>query len=70
MDGEQEELPEGALGLEFEGVSFSYNEDKPVLKDINFEVKPGERLGIIGRTGAESQVSAVFCFDCITSTAA
>ena len=32
VDGEQEELPEGALGLEFEGVSFSYNEDKPVLK--------------------------------------
>lgn len=52
VDGEQEELPEGALGLEFEGVNFSYNADKPVLKDINFEVKPGERLGIIGRTGS------------------
>ncbi|WP_223066300.1 ABC transporter ATP-binding protein [Paenibacillus caui] len=60
VDGEQEQLPEGALGLEFEGVGFSYNEDKPVLKDITFTVKPGERLGIIGRTGSgKSSLSRV-----------
>ncbi|WIV17525.1 ABC transporter ATP-binding protein [Paenibacillus polygoni] len=52
VDGEQELLPQGALGLEFEKVSFSYNKDKPVLRNINFTVKPGERLGIIGRTGS------------------
>ncbi|OPA77567.1 ABC transporter [Paenibacillus selenitireducens] len=52
VDGEQDHLPAGALDLEFKGVNFSYNEDKPVLKDINFTVKPGERLGIIGRTGS------------------
>ncbi|MGM1047216.1 MAG: ABC transporter ATP-binding protein [Bacillota bacterium] len=60
MDGEQDHLHEGALGLEFEGVNFSYNEEKPVLKDINFTVKPGERLGIIGRTGSgKSSLSRV-----------
>ncbi|UNK16228.1 ABC transporter ATP-binding protein/permease [Paenibacillus sp. N3/727] len=60
MDGEQDHLYEGPLGLEFEGVNFSYNEDKPVLKDINFTVKPGERLGIIGRTGSgKSSLSRV-----------
>ncbi|WP_422656925.1 ABC transporter ATP-binding protein [Paenibacillus sp. EC2-1] len=52
VDGKQEELPDGALGLEFEGVNFSYNQDKPVLHDIHFKVNPGERLGIIGRTGS------------------
>lgn len=52
VDGEQDQLPEGALGLEFKDVNFSYNEDKPVLRNINFTVKPGERLGIIGRTGS------------------
>lgn len=52
VEGNEEELPDGALGLEFEGVNFSYNQDKPVLHDIHFKVNPGERLGIIGRTGS------------------
>lgn len=51
-DGEGEQLPEGALGLEFEHVHFSYNMDNPVLQNISFSLKPGERLGIIGRTGS------------------
>lgn len=60
VDGNQEQLPEGALGLEFKDVNFSYNEDKPVLKHITFTVQPGERLGIIGRTGSgKSSLSRV-----------
>lgn len=51
-DGEEDELPEGALGLQFEKVNFSYHEDKPVLQNISFSIHPGERLGIIGRTGS------------------
>lgn len=51
-EGEEAELPEGPLSLEFEHVHFSYNEDKPILTDIHFELKPGELLGIIGRTGS------------------
>ncbi len=45
------EIVEGTF-LSFENVSFSYNEGKPVLKDINFELKKGESLGIIGATGS------------------
>ncbi|AWB44596.1 ABC transporter ATP-binding protein [Paenibacillus sp. CAA11] len=52
VNGEQEQLPAGALGLEFDHVHFSYTPDKPVLQDISFAIKPGERLGIIGRTGS------------------
>lgn len=51
-DGTKEQLPEGALALEFEHVTFGYNEDKVVLHDITFAVQPGQRLGIIGRTGS------------------
>lgn len=59
-DGQRDTLPAGALGLEFEHVHFSYNEDKPVLRDIHFKIKPGERLGIIGRTGSgKSSLSRV-----------
>ncbi|WP_342555870.1 ABC transporter ATP-binding protein [Paenibacillus sp. FSL R7-0652] len=60
QDGTEEELPDGPLGLEFNQVHFSYNQDKPVLQDITFAVKPGERLGIIGRTGSgKSSLSRV-----------
>lgn len=59
-EGTEEQLPEGPLGLEFNQVHFSYNRDKPVLQDINFAIKPGERLGIIGRTGSgKSSLSRV-----------
>ncbi|MBF4692547.1 ABC transporter ATP-binding protein [Fusibacter ferrireducens] len=40
--------------ITFEKVSFSYtkNADKPVLHDINFSIKAGETVGIIGGTGS------------------
>lgn len=59
-DGSEEELLEGPLSLEFEDVQFSYNADNPVLQNISFTLEPGERLGIIGRTGSgKSSLSRV-----------
>ena len=42
--------PGGAIALE--DVSFAYNETDYVLRHVSFEVKPGERVGIVGATGA------------------
>jgi ATP-binding cassette, subfamily B, multidrug efflux pump len=36
----------------FDNVSFAYNGTDYVLESISFEVKPGERVGIVGATGA------------------
>jgi ATP-binding cassette subfamily B protein len=36
----------------FENVSFAYNDADFVLRNISFEVQPGERIGIVGATGA------------------
>jgi len=36
----------------FNNVWFAYNERDYVLKDINFDVKPGETLALVGATGA------------------
>jgi subfamily B ATP-binding cassette protein MsbA len=33
-------------------VSFSYEPDTPVLKDVSLEIQPGDRIGIVGPTGA------------------
>lgn len=43
---------ENAPFIEFRNVSFSYNQGKPILHDISFSLKKGEKLGIIGGTGA------------------
>ena len=38
--------------IEFKDVWFAYNDENWVLKDINFYVKPGETLALVGATGA------------------
>jgi len=36
----------------FEHVSFAYDGEHDVLRDVSFEVQPGQRIGIVGATGA------------------
>jgi subfamily B ATP-binding cassette protein MsbA len=45
-------LPPVKGNVRFEDVSFSYNDMMPVLQDVNFEVKPNERIALVGLSGA------------------
>lgn len=38
--------------LSFQNVEFAYKTDEPVLKNISFDVAPGETVAIVGATGA------------------
>ena len=38
--------------IEFRGVGFAYLDKEPILDDINFTVKPGQTVAIVGQTGA------------------
>ena len=51
-DGPGTPLPAGALSVEFSGVNFGYNAQDLILRDIAFKLKPGEVLGLLGRTGS------------------
>ncbi len=42
--------PQGAI--RFDQVAFGYDPNQPVLKDISFDVRPGEMVGIVGRSGS------------------
>ncbi len=59
------ELPEGedfnkslttkklvAPSLEFKNVSFNYRDSKNVLNGVNFEIKPKEKMALVGHSGA------------------
>jgi len=46
-------LPEPILGsVEFENVSFSYDPEKPLIRNLNFKVDAGQMVAIVGPTGA------------------
>ncbi|MDO5022662.1 MAG: ABC transporter ATP-binding protein [Eubacteriales bacterium] len=47
----QENLP--AIGeVRFKDVSFSYTKTKPLIEDFSCEISPGEKIAIVGPTGA------------------
>ncbi len=48
----------------FNQVSFGYNPDVPVLKNINFSAKKGETIGLVGHTGSgkSSIINLLFRF--------
>jgi ABC-type multidrug transport system fused ATPase/permease subunit len=48
----QQTVPAGPLTVVFDKVSFSYNETEPVLQNVSFCLRPGQVLGLLGRTGS------------------
>ncbi len=49
---EDSQEPEKLNGeIEFDRVTFAYDKDTPVLRDVSFRVKPGQMVGVVGPTG-------------------
>ena len=45
-------VPEGPIGIEFEGVWFAYKDEDWILRDVSFRIEPGETIAVVGHTGA------------------
>ncbi|MFB6275286.1 MAG: ABC transporter ATP-binding protein [Halothece sp.] len=57
-----ETAPETAGEIRFENVSFAYNQDELVLNNLNFVIKPGEKVALVGPTGAgKSSIIRLLC---------
>ena len=53
VEGEELEILEPLTGqVTFQQVDFQYVENKPLIRDFNLEVQPGEMVAIVGPTGA------------------
>lgn len=57
LDGEEvppaltDNVPEGDGDVSFEDVNFSYSKDKPLIKNLNINVRSGQKVAIVGPTG-------------------
>lgn len=58
LDMEEESQAVGILDertkgeVEFEDVCFSYHEEEPLIEKLNLQVRPGQKIAIVGPTGA------------------
>jgi ABC-type multidrug transport system fused ATPase/permease subunit len=61
-DGFGGRLHEGALPVNVQSVSFGYDNEEPILKDLDFSLPAGKALGVLGRTGSGKTTLARLLF--------
>lgn len=49
--GIKKEVPDTDMVIEFEKISFGYQQEQTVLKELSFEVRKGEKIAFVGESG-------------------
>ena len=50
-DPTAQRVPQMKGAIRFRGVTFGYDKSKPVLKDFDLDIQPGEMIGLVGKSG-------------------
>ncbi|MEU2041375.1 ABC transporter ATP-binding protein [Nocardia niwae] len=53
------ELPDGPLGIEIDALTFGFDPDRPVLRELDLRVRPGETVAVIGPAGSGKSTLAL-----------
>ncbi|MBF6337220.1 ABC transporter ATP-binding protein [Nocardia abscessus] len=53
------ELPDGPLGIEIDALTFGFDPDQPVLRELDLRVRPGETVAVIGPAGSGKSTLAL-----------
>jgi ATP-binding cassette, subfamily B, bacterial len=52
QEGGRKTLPPGPLSVEFDNITFQYNDQGRILQNLSFRLEPAQVLGLLGRTGS------------------
>ncbi len=52
LENGNEPMPKAPFSLAFENVSFAYNENEWIIRDLSFQVNVGEKIALVGHTGS------------------
>ena len=60
---------DGGVAVVFDGVTFAYDDEGPVLRDLAFDIAPGQVVGLLGRTGSGKTTISRLLFRLYDTTA-